>query len=356
MFMAARTATRSWLSLACVLACACQSEDAGHKPAKGAEAAAADSDEKKKPQYDLPPIRGVTEVGLTAVWGSDADDVWAVGSDGAIVHWDGKELELVASTTTRSLHAIGGTGPDDIWATGDEGTTLHWDGRRFEFVQRWESETYLGISAIAPDNVWIVGVVPTDRTGIVRHYDGATWSAAEVPGTASLWEVWSSAPDDVWFVGTNPTQGGVVYRGNGTDFDRIEFDGKPLRGIWGDSAEDVWVQPYDSAPQHWDGSTFTAEESEHDDERGMLGTWGAAPDDVWAVGLHGKIKHWDGEVWEIMEPLVDEPLWSVWGSRSDDVWAVGGGGAILRWNGDHWRMFATGELEMSAMPTLGMTP
>jgi hypothetical protein len=342
-------ATRSWLSLACVLAIsACQSEDkaSGTKQDSADGGAAAQSD--LGPEFDLPPLRGVTQVGLTAVWGSSADDVWAVGSDGAILHYDGETLEQVASTTTRSLHAIGGTGPTDIWAAGDEGTTLHWDGTRFEFVERFEIATLLGINAIAPDNVWIVGVIPTDRLGFVRHYNGTEWTNARVPGSASLWEVWSSSAEDVWLVGTDDVQSGLIYRGDGMDFAPMEFEGKPLRGVWGSSPEDVWILPYDSAPQHWDGEAFTPD-AEYEEERGMLGTWGSAPDDVWAVGLHGRIKHWDGEHWKISEPLVDQPLWAVWGAASDDVWAVGGVGTILRWNGDHWRVFATGD-EMASSP------
>jgi hypothetical protein len=338
-------ASRCWLTLVCALGVsACQSDDEASGKNKGSETESSDAgnDAAADSKYDEDPIRGVTQAGLAAVWGTGADDVWAVGSEGAIVHWDGKTLKIVASSTSRSLHAISGTGPDDIWAGGEEGTTLHWDGTRFDFVERWEKETFLGITAIAPDNVWIVGVVPVDRMGLVRHFDGESWTAAEVPGAASFWEVWSSSDEDIWFVGTDPMLGGLIYRGNGMDFAPMDFSGKPLRGVWGSSAEDVFVLPYDSAPQHWDGESF-AEQGEYEEMPvGMLGTWGSAPDDVWAVGLHGRIKHFDGESWSVAEPLIDEPLWAVWGAASDDVWVVGGEGTILRWNGDHWRIFATG--------------
>ena len=334
-------AARTWLALVGTLGVwACQSEDdANHASADGGAAA----HDERGPEHDAPPLRGVTQLGLTAVWGSAADDVWAVGSDGIILHFDGEALEAVPSTTTRSLHAIAGTGPDDIWAAGEEGTTLHWDGTRFAFIDRLEVATLLGITAIAPDDVWVVGLIPTDRLGFVRHYNGVKWTNSRVPGSASLWEVWSSSAQDIWLVGTNDAQAGLIYRGDGMDFAPMAFEGKPLRGVWGASAEDVWLLPYDSAPQHWNGETFTPD-AEYREERGMLGTWGSAPDDVWAVGLQGKIKHWDGARWETAEPLVDQPLWAVWGAATDDVWAVGGVGTMLRWNGDHWRVFATGEL------------
>jgi hypothetical protein len=204
----------------------------------------------------------------------------------------------------------------------------------------------LGVKAIAPDDVWVVGLVPTDRAGLVRHWDGEKWTANEVFGAASLWEVWASDPHDIWFVGTNPGLTGLIYRGDGTDFAQMQFDGQPLRGVWGSSADDVWLLPYDSDPQHWNGAEF-AVDAAPETGQGMLGTWGSAPDDVWAVGLHGTIKHFDGEVWELGPVLADEPLWAVWGSARDDVWVVGGTGTILRFDGDHWRVFATGEDELT---------
>ena len=82
--MAARTGTRSWLTQvgalalagACALGlCACQSDNKPATKSASGDSAAAASTNKKAPQYDLPPIRGITEMGLTAVWGSGANDV-----------------------------------------------------------------------------------------------------------------------------------------------------------------------------------------------------------------------------------------------------------------------------------------
>src|SRR5215831_18736214 len=65
---------------------------------------------------------------LSAIWGSEASDVWAVGDSGTILHWDGSAWSSVSSGTTNALRAVWGSGASDVWAVGDFGTILHWDG------------------------------------------------------------------------------------------------------------------------------------------------------------------------------------------------------------------------------------
>jgi hypothetical protein len=62
---------------------------------------------------------------LRGVWGSSANDIWAVGEGGTIVHFNGGAWSLVASPITEHLSAIWGTSADDVWVVGDKGTIVH---------------------------------------------------------------------------------------------------------------------------------------------------------------------------------------------------------------------------------------
>lgn len=272
------------------------------------------------------------ETSLSAIWGSGPDDVWAVGPAGAIMHFDGSELHMVESGVDVTLLAVHGTGPDDVWFVGEQGTTLHWDGTKVHLISQTFDRTFLGVWANGADDVWLVGFEPLENVGIVRHWDGTEWAQISIPTARSLWEVWSSGRDDVWMVGTSMSAGGVVLHAVGGEITQIDYDGTALRGVWGSSAEDVWVLPYESPLQHWDGQEFS--ETESDAEFGMLGMWGLEPDDVWAVGLNGQVLHYDGANWKTSLAGTDLTLWSVWGSAPDDVWVVGG--TLLRWNGTEW--------------------
>ena len=52
------------------------------------------------------------------VWGTTDHDVWAVGEDGAIVHFDGSTWSSIPSGTTASLGPLSGTSATDVWAGG----------------------------------------------------------------------------------------------------------------------------------------------------------------------------------------------------------------------------------------------
>ncbi len=69
-----------------------------------------------------------SECSVSALWGSAAQDVWAVGAAGRIMHWDGRTWSRIQSGTTCDLAAVRGRSATDVWAVGDCGTILHWDG------------------------------------------------------------------------------------------------------------------------------------------------------------------------------------------------------------------------------------
>jgi len=65
---------------------------------------------------------------LRSVWGTSLNDLWAVGDDGRIAHFDGTTLTEVASPVTTALRSVHGTGPNDVWAVGDDDVVLHYTG------------------------------------------------------------------------------------------------------------------------------------------------------------------------------------------------------------------------------------
>lgn len=70
---------------------------------------------------------GVTQH-LDAVWGTAADNVYAVGRQGVIVHWNGSRWRRLHTGTGEDLAAIYGSSASDVFAAGIGGTRLHFDG------------------------------------------------------------------------------------------------------------------------------------------------------------------------------------------------------------------------------------
>ena len=62
-----------------------------------------------------------------AIWASGANDVWAAGSGGALVHFEGNSSSLsAASGTGEDLLSVSGSAPNDVWAVGTKGTVLRY--------------------------------------------------------------------------------------------------------------------------------------------------------------------------------------------------------------------------------------
>jgi hypothetical protein len=61
---------------------------------------------------------------LYGVWGTDANNVWAVGVGGTIVKWNGTTWAAQISGTTNLLWGVWGTDANNVWAVGEGGTIL----------------------------------------------------------------------------------------------------------------------------------------------------------------------------------------------------------------------------------------
>jgi hypothetical protein len=53
-----------------------------------------------------------------------------------------------------------------------------------------------GIWATKHDGVWIAG-----RRGVVRHWNGASWSRHQPDSDFTFTGIWAPAPNDVWAAG-----------------------------------------------------------------------------------------------------------------------------------------------------------
>jgi hypothetical protein len=151
--------------------------------------------------------------GWTDIHGTSEDDVFAVGYDGRIFHFDGSDWTAMDSNTEDSLNSVWAIAPDDVYATGYGSGMLHYDGVEwttllsgssglgFRHVLGFDSENILapsyddnlyfsdGVSwkpepsglpvsspeivrvhGTAPDNLYMVGYAG------LTHYDGERWT------------------------------------------------------------------------------------------------------------------------------------------------------------------------------------
>lgn len=227
---------------------------------------------------------------LTAVWGSSMANVFAVSSEGEILHHDGRSWSAMVSGTTAHLTRVWGTAGDEVFAVGHGGTILYHDGDpagRWQPMNATTTANLEGVWGADASDMYAVG-----EGGVILHFDGnpeGTWRAMENDNPVGLNAVWGNDGDDVFAAG----DGGVI-----------------LHHV-GDSAIGWQLM-----------STSTIGEI-HD-------LWGDSFDNVIAVGYSGIILHYDGRVWSRIRAVNQEDILAVWGTSSPRRITVAGDDGSVR--------------------------
>src|SRR5207244_7628519 len=76
---------------------------------------------------------------LLAIWGASSKDVWSVGGslgngfESLVIRFDGTKWRRVKPTASRTetYWWVHGSGPNDVWLVGEQGRITHWDGASF---------------------------------------------------------------------------------------------------------------------------------------------------------------------------------------------------------------------------------
>jgi hypothetical protein len=194
---------------------------------------------------------------ITSIWGSVANDVWAVGFDalpshGVILHSSGDGAWRIVQTIAMDVRLVSiyGSGPNDIYVAGQIGVLFHFDGTHWSqdmgFMDNpgtvWladSNDVYVGalqgVWVSAGDGNWTQQLSPTLNfepaaiggssrndvyaAGLLRGVmpggavfhsdDGMTWISVGVPPQGSFNAVWARSAGEV-FLGAS---GGIVVHG-----------------------------------------------------------------------------------------------------------------------------------------------
>lgn len=272
---------------------------------------------------------------ITSIRGRSATDVWAVGSLGAIAHFDGTSWTSSNPGRIDTLRAV--------WLR--EGAEL----------------------AFGTADVIVTRGLPLEDGGSVQG-DGWTTRTATCPPTyqttgtvvSSAWAPPGS--DDLYFTVTSP----VADRKSGLwrlalsssgdlqvkdVFDQIKksvfglcnsVPCSQLTSLYGVSHSELWSVALSGAALHIteaDGIDPIVDVYNTQTWDALYGVWGASASDVWAVGARGTIRHYGGSgpIWDIVDGVpTNQNLNAIWGSSSSDIWAVGDAGVVLHYDGTTW--------------------
>jgi hypothetical protein len=103
------------------------------------------------------------------VWGSSGNDVFSVGYDGTILHYDGAAWSPMSSGTGYALRGVWGSSGRDVFAVGNYGTILHYDGVAWSPMSSGTGNWLYSVWGSSGEDVFAVG-----NGGTILHYSGGS--------------------------------------------------------------------------------------------------------------------------------------------------------------------------------------
>lgn len=291
-----------------------------------------------------------TEVaqGLDDVWGSSAEDVFAVGSSGQIWHHDGQGWTRMRADRNAGLTGVWGSGTDDVLAIGHESTLLRFRGFSLEELP-WpdlDVESVWGTSSHELYAVVREASIDGPSAAVIR-YDGTKWGSlamsSESSMVATLHDLWGGLPDGgVVAVGASMDGAGIAVRCSQTACEAPDvLPGiTALHAVWVAETGEIFAAGAGDGGRgvvairrngSWSVEGFV-------EVRALRAVWGRSAGDVFAVGDAGGVLHHDGSGWSVVDAGLpaDRDLRGVWGGDTG-VHAVGSGGLIARYRDGAWQ-------------------
>ncbi|MDH4036960.1 MAG: hypothetical protein OEX18_14650 [Candidatus Krumholzibacteria bacterium] len=283
---------------------------------------------------------------LLDVWGASASDIWISGQN-ILVHWDGATATTFPSSSlpgSGPYYGIGGSSSANVYAVGSQGRVLHWDGASWSLVTTGLGTPQLNSVYVLPNQVFIAG---DDR--VLWHFDGTSWASftATSGGASNDFDVVSgTGPNRVFAFGEDA----LMYRWDGTAWNDISdpffstFQDLSAACVLGTRV--VVGGSYSAGSTNvatFDGTAWAALEPSSVTDAILNDAWTFMRDNAYAVGDAGTVLHRDATGWStVPHGLTTERLKAVWASSPANVYTVGELGTVLQYNGSSWSIVNTG--------------
>ena len=258
----------------------------------------------------------------------DANNYGGVGDDGLVFYYDG-QWNIGESGTTKDLLGVYFVNADDGWAVGKSGTVVHYDGTAWSTEDIGASKDLNAVSFSDANNGWAVG-----KGGFVYYYDGSAWSIQDTivvdttnGTTKDLNAVWAVSPTDVWAGGKS----GYIAHFDGVSWSAEKPGTKDYMAFWFNAPDDGWASQKSGRISHYDGTSWTEEIS------GVSKTfYGIAFNGTsgFIVGQSGTLLEYNGSSWSKVTSGTNQDLYGIWfadgaglyGGKKGAVYSYTGGG------------------------------
>jgi hypothetical protein len=273
---------------------------------------------------------------LRAINGT-ADNMWAAGNDGLLLHWDGGHWKIVETPTSEDINAVWVSDHDDVWLAGKKGTLLHYNGRSITVP----NTPGISIPSMDLHSIWGDGsnnVFISSHNGVIIYKNQDMWTLLYPPmeNQNPLYGIWGTSKNNVWAVG----ESGTILHWNGVTLDATHSPGgATFNAIWGNSPSYLWAVNSEGNAYYYNGIDWSqVPDSILNAPSGVIlrAIWGNAINNIWIAGDNGYLAHFDGYTYETITSSTPNRIYGLWGSNRNDVWGVGNNGTLIHRNDTYW--------------------
>ncbi|MCO4759951.1 MAG: IPT/TIG domain-containing protein [Myxococcales bacterium] len=288
-------------------------------------------------------ITGQNQMPMSA---SVLNDIKSTTNDTMVRRLGSGDFEGIATGVQSTIYDMWGTSSTNIYAVGTQGALLNWSGNGWTQQANFTQDDLRGVHGVSASKIWTVGY-----KGAAAAFDGTGWKELDkLSGSVNLNSVFATAgakagETDVWAAGTSGVYK-LTQQAGKTGFKK--YYPSPYLNAWsihGSDKDNIWAVGYSGKIVNYNGKVWQNQAS--GSSIALRGVFAVGPKDVYAVGEAGQILHYNGVKWTAHKSPVKTTLHAVWANSSTDVWAVGTQSVVVHYDGSSWKKINIKEVHKS---------
>lgn len=243
---------------------------------------------------------------LTDVWGSSLSNVWAVGW--GLYRYNGTSWSANAAPVDTTYYGIWGTSANDIFAVGIGGVIVHYNGTRWMQMDSPTHEHLMDVWGLSSDDVYAVGF-----DGTILHYDGTDWSTVSSSTSADLRSIHGHS-GWIYVGGDNGTLLRAPYGGSFSTINHGLSNLGQINDVYTNLGS-VYMACTSGCAQYSSGSWSKISSDT------LLSLAGFSQTMIMAGGMNGLVRLYNGSSWTTYSDPLNSTIDAMWGIDRDTMLA-----------------------------------